>query len=223
MATALLPRMTLADGLETERVKLAKQAQQKLGYTHLATQIAVPDALLYALRDLGITPFKTAHVERYMNSKKRVGMYSDTKTALLITFALGVFLSGVGIAFQHARTGPEWVRAVAVFGSIFGLLAAILTVMYWCNDAGHGTRTIRKWKRYNLSGYQDAIPEFVLQRALLIEERTPLASFYIDQLVEGEENNQAPVRQPDPFLVVTLGHESYYVDVWEEKEYEASL
>jgi len=58
----------------------------------------------------------------------------------------------------------------------------------------------------------------------------PEAEFQIDQLVVEREQTIVQ-RDPDPFLIVSLStyngrsvdKESYYIEVWDEKEYEHTL
>jgi hypothetical protein len=67
------------------------------------------------------------------------------------------------------------------------------------------------WQRKPLDKYDGMVPEFALQRALDIKAECPKAKFTVDALT----------KVPDPFLVVTLGDEEFYVDVWLEPDFHA--
>lgn len=70
----------------------------------------------------------------------------------------------------------------------------------------------REWKKVSLdSAYDRDIPESALQKVATISEKCPEARFYVLELTN----------KPDPFLVVTLNEEEYYVDVWDEPGFKA--
>jgi hypothetical protein len=56
------------------------------------------------------------------------------------------------------------------------------------------------------------VPEFALSKAIEIKERLPKAEFYVDEL--------KAVKRYDPFLVVVCGRERFYIDVWDERNFE---
>lgn len=70
-----------------------------------------------------------------------------------------------------------------------------------------------KWQIVPLKGYNLPIPEYVLAKALDIKEALPTAEFLVDELVVGE-------KYVDPFLIVKDGIEHYYIEVWDEPEFE---
>lgn len=75
------------------------------------------------------------------------------------------------------------------------------------------------WRRVLLSGYNAAsteVPTFALRKAAQIKKACGEAVLSVDELVEQR-------RVIDPFLVATLADEVYYVDVWKEPKFEATL
>jgi len=76
------------------------------------------------------------------------------------------------------------------------------------------------WHMVELKNYGSPIPEFVLNKAVQIAEKTPKAKFMIEDIQVRQETR---TRNLDPFLVVTLGGEEYYVEVWDEPKFETSL
>jgi hypothetical protein len=57
------------------------------------------------------------------------------------------------------------------------------------------------------------IPEFVKDKARQIASLLPDATFTVEQL-------RSEKQAYDPFLIVSYADESYYVEVWEEPEFE---
>lgn len=70
------------------------------------------------------------------------------------------------------------------------------------------------WQHTAIASYSEAIPEFVLQKAVQIKEACPTVEFYIHHLNDPKA---------DPFLVASLSSEVYYVEVWEEPGFEGRL
>jgi hypothetical protein len=68
------------------------------------------------------------------------------------------------------------------------------------------------WRCTKLAKYRGAIPEFALSRAVEIKERLPKARFYVEELTVD--------KRYDPFLIVACGRERFYIDVWDEPEFE---
>jgi hypothetical protein len=68
------------------------------------------------------------------------------------------------------------------------------------------------WRGTKLAKFRGEIPEFALSRAIEIKERLPKARFYVEELTVD--------KRYDPFLVVACGRERFYIDVWDEPEFE---
>lgn len=76
-----------------------------------------------------------------------------------------------------------------------------------------GSYVRARWHRVPLSAFEGEVPEFALSHALEIKNKMPTAIFKVEELrVE---------KRYDPFLIVSCGKERYYIDVWEEREFEA--
>jgi hypothetical protein len=75
-----------------------------------------------------------------------------------------------------------------------------------------GTFVRAKWHLVPLRKFKGEVPEFALSKALEIKERLPKAEFYVDEL--------RAVKRYDPFLVVACGRERFYIDVWDEHDFE---
>jgi hypothetical protein len=69
-----------------------------------------------------------------------------------------------------------------------------------------------RWRTVPLHKYEGEVPEYVLSRAIEIKEKIPQAEFYVDYL--------SVEKRYDPFLIVACGRERFYVDVWDEPDFE---
>lgn len=75
-----------------------------------------------------------------------------------------------------------------------------------------GSFVSARWRIVPLQKYEGEIPEYVLARAVEIKQKLPQAGFYVDYL--------AVEKRYDPFLVAVCGRERFYVDVWDEPDFE---
>lgn len=227
MATATIPRVKISPPVPDFRVDLATDAQKLLGYNLLARAIATPNTLIGVLAKCGIEPLDTRSVERYKRSKEHVGMWSGTRNNLLaLTITLSLTIATL-IGVVHAINLPgTYVPAWLIVLNILGVTACIpswiaLSVIHSDARWGEGKRTVISWATHPLSSYNDVVPEFALDKAIAIKRECPSAEFYVDQLQEGDQWNPKP--RPDPFLLVKLGSETLYLDVWDEYKYERTL
>ena len=96
--------------------------------------------------------------------------------------------------------------------SLLALPGDALVIRFW--DTLHGPRyyTCLRWVRLPLEEVPRA-PEFVKAKAREIANLLPDATFTVEQL-------RSETNMYDPFLVVSYADESYYVEVWEEPEFE---
>lgn len=69
------------------------------------------------------------------------------------------------------------------------------------------------WRRAKLSKFRGEVPEFALSKAIEIKERLPKVRFYVDAIKVD--------KRYDPFLVAVCGRERFYIDVWDEPEFES--
>jgi hypothetical protein len=81
------------------------------------------------------------------------------------------------------------------------------------------TYTIR-WRTIELSKYEKPIPEFALAKAVEIAEKVKNAQFSVEELTVSAER---VVHDRDPFLIVTAGRETFYIEVWDEPKFETKL
>jgi hypothetical protein len=98
--------------------------------------------------------------------------------------------------------------------SLLGLPGDAPVIRFWDTPSGPRYYTCLRWVRVPLEEVRN-VPEFVKAKASEIANRLPDATFTVEQL-QGEKNIY------DPFLIVSYADESYYVEVWEEAEFERS-
>lgn len=225
-----IPRMefSLIDAaMASERVSLAKEAAEVLGYERMQRSIGVPGSLIQTLRELDIHPLLTSHVERYKRRKAKPGMWSNTKVSLCV-FAVALGLGAIGLVLGshlswHSASFREFVsEAATVVLLAFALAMLWVSFSTWADDSG-STRTTREWRIHDLSQYSaiGAVPDYALNKAVAIVKANPKVQIWIEQLYEKTETT--PRRDPDPFIKAVLGDECYYFDVWEDREYERLL
>lgn len=217
MSVVVLPHVKFDKFYQDCRIELAKSAAVKLGYNRLAQAIAVPGALLFALRELEINPLSQTAVKDYKDSKRKHGMWSGTKAILRW---IGVMIFGAMMAtWGFAQNFTHVHCTMAVAGAILGLVGLFGASIYALDDDWeHGERWETDWRQVSLAGFSHPVPEHVLEKAVQIKDKCPEATFVVDQLVTTIGHREKPDR--DPFLVVKMDSEMYYIDVWDEKEYE---
>jgi hypothetical protein len=85
-------------------------------------------------------------------------------------------------------------------------------IRFWCRSRDLRFYTCLRWVRVPLKEVRD-VPEFVMAKVKEIADLLPDANFTVEQL----RSERKPY---DPFLIVSYADESYYVEVWEEPEFE---
>jgi len=85
-------------------------------------------------------------------------------------------------------------------------------IRFWETPTGWRSYTCLRWVRVSLKDAHD-VPEFVKSKAEEIAHLLPGANFTVEQL-------RSERKLYDPFLIVSHADESYYVEVWEEREFE---
>jgi len=65
------------------------------------------------------------------------------------------------------------------------------------------------WRQQKIQAAED-VPAFVLRKAIEIKRACPDVKLFVEALDE----------TPDPFLIAELGRETYYVEVWDEKDFD---
>lgn len=222
MSTVTLPRVQFKEfSLTDARTKLANQAATVLGYSTMARAIAAPGTLLTVLKNLGIEPLRSSSVAAYKASKVKHGMWSGTKRTLWLLAILGIFVT---LAITALATTPQNSSNFR-FGLNTGLVVTAVVLLFTTigsaagrDGVGHGTRSRTEWAHHDIAKYDRPIPEHILLKAIQIKEALPVAYIYVEQLEETEDSKVRPT--PDPFLVVWHGTENYYIDVWDERDYE---
>ena len=85
-------------------------------------------------------------------------------------------------------------------------------IRFWMTPQYQCFYTCLQWVNSPLEKAVD-VPEFVRAKAAEIATHLPEATFTVEEL-------RSERRAYDPFLIVSYGEESYYIEVWEEQEFE---
>jgi hypothetical protein len=96
--------------------------------------------------------------------------------------------------------------------SLLGRPGDAPVIRFWRTLRGWRLYTCLRWVRVPLEEVPN-IPEFVKDKARQIASLLPDATFTVEQLWSEKQAY-------DPFLIVSYADESYYVEVWEEPEFE---
>ena len=204
--------------------------------------------LAQALHVAGIKPFTADSVARYKANKTRCLRLTHAEipekpqailalTGLLVhsiglaawgwglgNFSLpfGVFLGSLPVTmitliiyleqqkglFPHELTRERPIASFILFVLLCCCGIAYHTVLvYLCGPPS------KRWQLASFWEHQGKMPGYALETAGEIRMRCPDAYLYVEELVQ---NN----RVIDPFLVVKLGTERYYVEVWDEPDYD---
>lgn len=207
--------------VETEDLRnstqLFEKSSQLLGYK--AEHVSVYGQLSKVLAQLGIQPLNRGQVEAYKASKEYKSMRSDTKFLIWATsiLCLLVTAAGYGIFTYLLGFGDRIVSSVltlVVGAAVYG----VIRIAYHEMDSRH---VIREWRVRSLTDYAHRVPEFALSKAVEIKQALPGANFSVEELVS--TNHHEIKRLPDPFLIVSHGKEAYYIDVWDETEFERGI
>jgi hypothetical protein len=73
-----------------------------------------------------------------------------------------------------------------------------------------------RWSLQLISNYREEIPLFALRKAIDVKKSCPESILMVDALTES-------TRVVDPFLIASLLDEFYYIEVWGESKFEATL
>lgn len=201
-------RMEISDvdlALAKERTELAAKADKLLGYRNLRTG----NHLIDKLHELGINPLNKTDVRDYMRSKEKKFVRTSTKV-----YATWVALI-VGLGYSAAHFHNEGCGIAAVF---LGLVLLFLGLPALADGAATSPKRWREWRETSLGSYNSQVPEHIVYKAVQIKEVCPTASFVVHHLVDCVEERPARMTS-DPFLEVRLGNESYFIDVWDEKDF----
>lgn len=211
--------------VKDSRIELAKAASTTLGYHRLENVIVNSATLIFALGKLGIDPLNEHQVAAYQASKAKKGMLSGTWHGIsaLTGLILWVIASSYVIARFPNNLSPLDVMKLttAIVGGISLLILNISCTAAETWGWNAGTRKSFEWNTATIQSYKGNVPEHALTKAVEIKREVPEVTFNVEYLVEKSERVVRPA--PDPFLVVSLGPERYYIDVWDEKEYERHL
>lgn len=225
---------------ELERRKeFAKEASKSLGYSSLeqtmsneTVDIPVDVVLLKNLLALDIIPLDRKSVLRYKDA-----MAGNQLNVFLKGFGFPIMFAGIVATLVLAWAAAQNPVAAASEINIHWLwpaLAGIGFAMVW---AEHAIFRRSYWREPELKHYSSwgdkstLLPREALEIAMRVKARLPDVGFRVHHLVlergpwfkafgfVGEMWND----DPDPFLEVYYGGESYFIAVWDEPGFDGKL
>lgn len=184
--------------------QLVNDSTRLLGYN--PKHARVTGQLSRVLAKLDIEPLNRRHVETYKRSKAYRGMSNITRIFLIGVFVL--LATSITMILRHVP-GYWW--------GIYGGVAAVSFIVFGVNvDTMKSKRRVSNWAQVPLSRYSGFVPMHVLNKAIQIKSELPQVQFNVDVLETNWEE-----KYPDPFLIATHGNELFYIEVWDEIEFEA--
>jgi hypothetical protein len=191
----------------------------------LVSSLPLRDALL----KLAIDPLDPVKVEQYKQSKvmsKKV-MMPGWKMFWLV-WSIAVVAAVVTASFGSEKVWQLWAGA-GVTG-----IACFIALVGACDKGTTFLEVITRWESDNVGAHNFAqMPDFALERFLKVREACPTARFIIESLHEdrtirnptedAREAERLRRRAADPFLVAELGAERFYLDVWDEPQFERTI
>lgn len=167
--------------------------------------VASSSPLADALRELDLQPFEPTSVATYKTQKKEEIFSQPHK-----------YLKG-NMAGAH-----RWVRGGAHTNEEVNLIWASERIGFEVQlfkDVAYQsmpTALCLRWRRMSLAEASASggpgVPEFVARKAEQVAERVPTAVIEVDALESQQQFY-------DPFLVVKMGAEEYYIEVWDETSF----
>lgn len=199
-ATEIRRVPVVTDGIAQLSADVAAKAKTMFSYVQPYT----PNSLGSLLKKVEIEPFNIADVARYKTSK--VSRTISNIAWMWMALFVAIATTFIALLVTHAAS---WVYGVSSISVVVSLcICGIIS------DQKATRRKVSEWRREPIQ-YFGYIPEFALAKAIQLRELNPSVQFQVDYLDTHEQ-----VTYPDPFLVAILGKEEYYIDVWDEPEFE---
>lgn len=204
--------------VEQAHQKVIDEAQARFRYHYTSSrlkQASRANTVSRKLHDLGIEPLKAAVVKAYQRRKLVWENLKDLAPGLgmILGFCILSVLAFVGAAKMHSDT---WSVVLGVTG-----VALIFPVICSSVSVFHDRRYLI-WQRSSLQDYQNEIPVFALERALTVDTGLQGSGICFTDLYVEFLGREAP-KAKDPFLVLRSNGRDYYLDVWEEGQFERKV
>ena len=170
--------------------------------------------LTNALRELDIRPFNLAAVHVYQYKQKFAANKWRNRNARAFHLSVATFLVSlcIGVILWVVSTWSPAVGRPLCFFGVLGTTAIVSGITTYIISEMNLFLPTRQWVKTRIEHYDEPVPEFALQTAILLKKKLPEAEFYIEHLAY----------TPDPFLMVQLGKSDLvYIEVWDESNFKA--
>lgn len=221
-AETAIPRVKLEVNVDERqmRAQLAGEAKEVLGYGGKVENTSYK--LAEALQSIETTILHKPSVQKYMASKERKLIKPSTwgRAITWIVFpSIGAFCINTMENFANA---PGSAATVYFILGLVGILISAFVLMVSCSEDCTSPDQKYTWHSTSIEKFDGYVPTFALSRAIEIKKIFPQAKFRVDFLTLETEEREIR-RSEDPFLSVSYGEETYYIDVWDEEEFEKKV
>lgn len=236
--------------IDNHRVELLEAAHSALGYTgHTAvmqqqklarTHREQLVAFKAICEKLGIEPYSRKTVERYKAKKVHqadrkywLRNYVNSEwghNAMFYSGLYGVTVGVVDVIVQAATSETNKIPFGQYHPQIFYsiLCSCVLAIAYWWTSAAIRNLVLDKrmfrhrWEPTNLFYYPNLVPDFALSHAVELAHAASISKdqFFVERLVVNATDANRLSFDPDPFLTVRHAGQVFYLDVWDERDFE---
>lgn len=194
-----------------ENVIRLAEVSKKIDYPYLQLKVNEMD-VLNKLWENEISVYDPASVRKYKTEKvKSLNKVIMRKTVKAIVLTFLLVASAVFTTLYMKVEGHKVIPLALACTAIFMLIPiTIIRDKLWVDKK-------YMWDRTELRFYQKPIPYTTIEKMGVIDKLFGgKVKFYIDELLQGR-------KVFDPFLLFTYNKNFYYVDVWDEPEFEPSV
>ena len=188
---------------------LPREASEILGYNTFQKEKESCE-LKKVLDELKIRPFTPESVNQYKQQ-----LLKEANSRILWLHLLLRTISNVGLAICVFCLGPAtlgWFISWKV--GLFFVVSFIASFIIFGSLNDFVTKGPGSWRVISLNGYTKPVPRFALLSAVEIKKRVPSTELFIHEFIQQEIILC-------PFLVVRHYDKEYFIDVWDEANFQA--
>lgn len=187
--------------------ELCLQAREKIGYKSPGLGHKHFEQALY---DLDIRPFDRESVEEYKTKAVKSIMAGERERNT--KYKIGNWLVLYGLCSLALCLIGSFLAAKPEEGAFFPccFICGSIALFVGVGLSSYNLPNVFFWFSTPISEYDKPIPGFALQTALDLKAKCPYAEFFIQELESFK----------DPFLVAVIDKKPYYLEVWNEPQFE---
>ncbi len=215
------------------RIQQASQIKDTYGYTALtkaleAETMEVPGdfVLLQVLNKLGIRPLCTKSVRQYQRVTAYNLLNRLMKAVGLPLLCVGAFGTLAEVIAMFSQSSFEYMVSTMPWWTIAPCMLGIGIFLVWLE---HAFIPRKVWTRHELvpGKFPSELQKLKIPTQLFalmdgVRSEMPGVAFAIHTLQE-DYGRKLPDFNPDPFLSASVNTEGYFIAVWDEPAFDASL